>query len=171
MEEAIKLAFSFDYRVLIEPGLEAREIEVAGLGAFEPQLSVPAEIQPTNDFYDFQEKYINGTTRFVVPAPMEEAQWQAVASIAKQAWRWLNCYGMARIDFLISGDQIYLNEVNTCPGFTAISMYPKLLEKSGIPPVTLMKRLVELALDRHHHLARNQYFNSHLNWFKEEEGD
>ncbi len=168
---AVELAFQYDYRIIAEQGLDAREIEIAGVGGSDPFLSVPALIIPENDFYDFEEKYIKSTTRFVIPAEIEETQLKALNRIAGRAWSLLNCYGMSRIDFLVTSDNVYLNEINTVPGFTPISMYPALLKKSGMGPEALMRRLVELALERKEHLARRDRFDSHLDWYKGGSGD
>ncbi len=164
---ALEQAFRYDYRVLIEPGLDAREIEIAGLGAREPFLSVPAEIIPENEFYDFDEKYLNGRTTFVVPARFTEHRLERLQDIARRAWTALDCFGMARIDFLITEDEIYLNEVNTAPGFTGISMYPRLLRESGIPTPELMRRLVALAFDRDELMPVTTDFLTGRDWYRE----
>ncbi|MDJ0835601.1 MAG: D-alanine--D-alanine ligase family protein [Acidobacteriota bacterium] len=163
---ALENAFRFDYRVLVEPGLEAREIEIAGLGAQDPQLSIPARIIPENEFYDFEEKYLNGRTTFEVPARIEPHVLERMHDIARRAWLALNCYGMARIDFLVTDDEVFLNEINTHPGFTSISMYPRLMRESGVPTPELMRRLVQLALDRDRLQAVTRDFQSGRDWFK-----
>lgn len=164
--KALETAFTFDYRVIVEQGLEAREIEIAGLGSVEPQLSIAAEIVSEKGFYDFEEKYLKDTARFVVPAPLTDLQRERLHLAATKAWRILNCYGMARIDFLLTDEAAYLNEINTCPGFTRISMYPRLLRESGIDSPTLMRRLIDLALTRRQHLPRAVEFTSNQDWYK-----
>jgi len=165
---ALEQAFDYDYRVLIEPGLDAREIEVAGLGAAEPMISIPAEIIPENEFYDFEEKYLNGRTTFVVPARFSEDQLNRLREIAARAWVALDCFGMARIDFLITEDEVYLNEINTVPGFTDISMYPRLLRESGVPTPELMRRLVRLAMERETLMPLETEFATGRDWYKEQ---
>ena len=166
LRTALDLALEFDYRVIVEEGLEAREIEIAGLGAQSPTLSIPAEIIPGGEFYDFEEKYIKDETRFLTPAEVDSAQLETMHEIASKAWLLLNCYGLARIDFRLTAETAYLNEINTIPGFTPISMYPTLLEKSGISGVELMKRLVELALGRDRLMPCREHFESHQDWYK-----
>ncbi len=165
---ALELAFEFDYRVIVEPGLvDALEVEISGLGGAMPQLSIPARIIPENAFYDFEEKYINNATRFEIPAVLTPWQLARMREIASKAWQVLNCYGMARIDFLITADEVYLNEVNTYPGFTNISMYPRLLREMGVDGVSLMRTLVQLAFDRDRLLPVRSDFSSNVNWWKQ----
>jgi len=164
---AIENAFRYDYRILLEPGLVAREIEIAGLGGPVPQLSIPAEIIPENDFYDFEEKYLKNSTTFSIPAKLDKPTLAKVHRFARDAWLALNCYGMGRIDFLITDDQVYLNEINTCPGFTGISMYPRLFRESGVSGPELMRRLVTLALERDKMLPVTSTFITGDDWYKE----
>jgi len=166
LERGLALAFQFDVRVIVEPGLTALEVEIAGLGAFDPFLSQAARIIPENDFYDFEEKYLKDTTRFEIPAPLSADQLVRLREIARQAWRLLNCFGMARIDFLVTPEQVYLNEINTLPGFTSISMYPRLLRESGVESPELMERLVELAIARDALTGCTTRFESRLDWYK-----
>lgn len=168
LEAALKRAFSFDYRVLVEPALEgAVELEIAALGGLEPKLSPPAQIITENAFYDFEEKYIKNSARFEVPAQIDRHHLETMCETARRAWRLLNCYGMARIDFLINQDEVYLNEINTCPGFTSISMYPRLMAEAGIKGPELMRSLVELALNRDRDLTLCQSFSSDKDWWKQ----
>lgn len=171
LTEAIEKAFVYDYRVIVEEGIEAREIEIAALGASEPVLSEPGELVPENDFYDFEEKYTKGTTKFHIPAQLSEAIRETLGYYARKAWAALDCYGMARIDFLVAKDGIYLNELNTIPGFTSISMYPRLLSQSGINSTALMKRLIELALERRQHQNRSFAFHSGKDWYRKGSND
>ncbi len=168
---ALGKAFEYDYRIIVEENIDGQEIEIAGLGSTDPQLSIPAQIIPGSDFYDFSEKYLNSGTRFVIPAPIEPHRLDELKAIARKAWVLLNCYGLSRIDFMVSKNGVYLNEVNTVPGFTAISMYPALMEKSGVSPVNLMKKLVELALKRDELLACKDHFETSQNWYKDASHD
>lgn len=151
LADAIQLACAYDRRVLVEMGVDrAREIEVSVLGNDEPIASVPGEIVPGNEFYDYEAKYSDGGSQLLIPADLPEAQAEEVRRLAVRAFRALDCAGLARVDFLLSRQgELYLNELNTMPGFTRSSMYPKLWEASGIPLPELVRRLVELALERH----------------------
>ncbi len=149
--EGLMEAAQYDRRVLIERGVaEAREIEVAVLGNDEPRASVPGEIVPGADFYSYDAKYLLGTSQLLIPAPLSEIQTSRIRALAVRAYRAVDCCGMARVDFLFNPktDEIFLNEINTIPGFTRISMYPKLWEASGLPYAALVDRLIELALKR-----------------------
>ncbi len=147
LEEAAR----YDRRVLVERGIrQAREIEVSVLGNDEPQASVPGEVVPSREFYSYEAKYLDGTSGLLIPAPIPEETAARVRELAVKAYRAIDCAGMARVDFLLdreSGD-LYLSEVNTIPGFTQISMYPKLWEASGLSYPDLVDRLIELALER-----------------------
>ncbi|MBX3051183.1 MAG: D-alanine--D-alanine ligase [Caldilineaceae bacterium] len=158
LEQAIGLACAYDRRVLVEAGVEkAREIEVSVLGNDEPAASVPGEIVPGNEFYDYEAKYSDGRSQMHIPAPLEPAQIEQVRALAIRAFQALDCAGLARVDFLLAGDgTLYLNELNTMPGFTRHSMYPKLWEASGLPLPELVHGLVELALERHADRSRNR---------------
>jgi len=149
---AVANALEYDDKVLIEKGIDAREIECAVLGNDDPQASVPGEICPHAEFYSYEAKYIdeNGAT-LLIPAPLTEAEATTVRKLAVQVFQLLDCAGMARVDvFLERGTgQWYVNELNTIPGFTTISMYPKLWEASGLPYRELIGRLIDLALERH----------------------
>ncbi|MCB1044477.1 MAG: D-alanine--D-alanine ligase [Acidobacteria bacterium] len=160
---ALETAFQYDRRVIVEQTISGREIEVALLGDFTPLISAPGEIIPENEFYDYDEKYVKNTTLFEVPASMSVEQLQQLAEYATTAWRATNCYGMARVDFMVSESGVYLNEINTVPGFTEISMYPRLLREGGLTPPELMSRLVELAIDRGKHIRR---YSSRSDWYK-----
>jgi len=152
LETAVELAARYDSKVIVERAIpEAREIEVAVLGNDDPQASVPGEIVPSREFYDYAAKYLDGTSKLLIPAPLEPKQGALVQETAVRAFQALDCSGMARVDFLLSRTtgELYLNELNTIPGFTAISMYPKLWEASGVPVTALVDRLIELALERY----------------------
>ncbi len=165
LEAALSTAFEYDDRIIVEENIVGREIEVALLGAVNPIISAPGEIIPENDFYDFEEKYVKNTTSFEIPAMLSSEQIGQISDYAKRTWRIMNCYGLARVDFLVGNDQIFLNEVNTVPGFTDISMYPRLLRESGVNSNEMMQQLVELALNRERNQRRRD-FRSNSNWFE-----
>jgi len=152
LRAAISLAAEFDRKVIVEAAVpRAREIECAVLGNDEPEASVPGEIIPSREFYDYEAKYLDEGSRAVIPAPLAESQAQEVRSLSLAAFKAVDAAGMARVDFLLAGDSgvLYLNELNTIPGFTTISMYAKLWAASGIAYPQLIDRLVTLALERH----------------------
>ena len=149
---ALALAREFDRKLLVEAAVPgAREIECAVLGNDAPEVSVPGEIVPAGDFYDYDAKYLDDDAELVIPARLPAARAEAVREMAAEAFRAVEGAGMARVDFLLAadGDRIYVNEVNTIPGFTEISMYAKLWEASGLPYGRLLDRLIELAQARH----------------------
>jgi D-alanine-D-alanine ligase len=156
---ALDLACEFGMKILVEKAVVAREIEVSVLGNYEPQASVPGEIVPHREFYDYTAKYLEEGTQLVIPAELKPAQLQKIQSLAVAAFRTLELSGMARVDFFLEkkGSKLYLNEVNTIPGFTSISMYPKLWEASGIPFRDLVDKLIELAFEMHKEKARTKY--------------
>jgi D-alanine-D-alanine ligase len=145
-------AFAYDTKVLVEQGIDARELECSVLGNSDPQASIVGEIIPHHEFYDYEAKYIdeNGAD-LKIPADLPKATAERVRQLAVDAFRALECAGMARVDFFLDrrDGKVYLNEINTIPGFTPISMYPKLWEATGIPYSKLLDRLIELALERH----------------------
>lgn len=149
--EAVRLAFEFDHKVVVETGINGREIECAVLGNDHPQASTCGEIILNSDFYAYDTKYIDDNgARVVVPAAIDPAVNDRIRSIAVQAYQTLGCAGMARVDvFLTPDNEVIINEINTLPGFTNISMYPKLWQASGISYTDLITRLIELALERH----------------------
>ncbi|PYQ99905.1 MAG: D-alanine--D-alanine ligase A [Acidobacteria bacterium] len=152
LRAAIKLAAEFDRKIVIEAAVsQAREIEVAVLGNDEPEASVPGEIITSREFYDYEAKYISDDSRTLIPAPLDDAQAAGVRALAIAAFKAIDGAGMARVDFLLAGDSqvLYLNEVNTIPGFTTISMYSKMWAASGLPYARLLDRLIALALERH----------------------
>jgi D-alanine-D-alanine ligase len=148
--EGLLEAARYDRRVLVERGVpDAREIEVSVLGNDRPEASVPGEILPGADFYSYDAKYVLEGSELRIPAPLTAEQTEELRDSAVRAYRAIDCAGMARVDFLLSGSgAIYLSEVNTIPGFTRISMYPKLWEASGLPYPALVDRLIQLALER-----------------------
>ena len=149
--EGLMEAALYDRRVLIEHGVpNPREIEVSVLGNEEPVASVPGEIIPGADFYSYDAKYFLNTSELRIPAQLSEAKTAQIQALAVKAYKVVDCCGMARVDFLLDSQtgEIFLNEINTIPGFTKISMYPKLWEASGLPYASLVDRLIELALSR-----------------------
>lgn len=149
---AIELALQFDRKVVIEAAVpNAREIEIGVLGNDDPQVSVPGEVIPSREFYDFEAKYLDDHSRIVIPAAISAAAATEIARLAIAAFKALSCAGMARVDFLMDGTtgKVYLNEVNTIPGFTTISMYSKMWAASGVPYPELLDRLITLARERH----------------------
>jgi D-alanine-D-alanine ligase len=156
LDEALALAATYDEWLVIEQGVDGREIEVAVLGNAEPRASVPGEIVSSHEFYDYEDKYIDDTCELLVPAPLDEAVAAQVRALAIDAYRALRCEGMARVDFFYEErDRGFLvNEVNTIPGFTPISMYPKLWQASGLAYPDLIDELVRLAVERHDHRSR-----------------
>ena len=151
LQEGLMEAARFDRRVLIERGVaNVREIEVSVLGNDDPRASLPGEILPSREFYSYESKYIDGTSGLLIPAPISRDLTHKIQALAVQAFRAIDASGMARVDFFLDKDtdELFLNELNTIPGFTKISMYPKLWEASGIPYATLIDRLIELALQR-----------------------
>lgn len=150
--DAVFLAGEFDRKILIEKGIEhAREIECSVLGNDDPIASVPGEIIPSNEFYDYDAKYVDGKSAAVIPALLPKLVTKKIQQYAVSAFKALSCEGMARVDFLVTKktNKIFLNEINTIPGFTPISMYPKLWKASGLSYPALLDKLIELAIDRH----------------------
>ncbi|HVO57791.1 MAG TPA: D-alanine--D-alanine ligase family protein [Dongiaceae bacterium] len=156
---ALDLASEFATKILVERAVNAREIEVSVLGNHDPKASVPGEIVPHREFYDYTAKYLEEGTALIIPAKLKPPQVRRVQEIAVAAFRALELSGMARVDFFLEkkGTKLYLNEVNTIPGFTSISMYPKLWEASGIPFRELIDKLIALALEIHAEKARTKY--------------
>lgn len=156
--EAVNLACEFDRRVVVEQALSRpREIECSVLGNDDPVVSVPGEIVPGNEFYDYEAKYLSDTSQLIIPADVTPEQRRLLEEYAVKAFKAVDCAGMARVDFFITEDQqVIVNEINTIPGFTRISMYPKLWEASGIGYQELLDRLIELALERHEDRRRRR---------------
>jgi D-alanine-D-alanine ligase len=148
--KAIEDAFLYDRKILIEEGIQGRELECSVLGNDHPKASLPGEIIPFNEFYDYRDKYIDGKTTFGIPADLPQKVIEDIQKISIEAFQCIDCSGMARVDFFLQErtGKIYLNELNTIPGFTEISMYPKLWEKSGLPFPKLVTELITLAIER-----------------------
>ena len=165
LQEGLMEAALYDRRVLIERGVaNAREIEVSVLGNDNPRASVPGEVLPSREFYSYESKYVDGTSGLIIPAPLPRETTARIQDLAVRAYKVIDCSGMARVDFFFDKDsgEVYLNELNTIPGFTKISMYPKLWEASGLSYPQLVDRLIELAIqrksdrDRTSHIYRSQ---------------
>ena len=156
---ALDLAAEFAMKIMVERAVSAREIEVSVLGNHDPRASIPGEIVPHREFYDYAAKYLEEGTKLLIPAKLTKSEVKKVQTMAVTAFRALELSGMARVDFFIEkrGGKIFLNEVNTIPGFTSISMYPKLWEANGIPFRELVSKLIDLALEQHHEKARTKY--------------
>jgi D-alanine-D-alanine ligase len=161
---AIEEAAKFDRKIVIEQGVggknqKAREIECSVLGNDSPEASVPGEIVPGKEFYDYTAKYVDEGSKLIIPAKLSKAETRKVQQLAISAFKAVDCSGLARVDFLMDTKtrKIYLNEINTMPGFTSISMYPKLWAASGLAYPDLIERLIHLGLARHEDKKKNQY--------------
>ncbi|RJQ28210.1 MAG: D-alanine--D-alanine ligase [Peptococcaceae bacterium] len=154
---AIELAAKYDRKIILEEGVEAREVEVSVLGNDDPVASPPGEIIPFNEFYDYEAKYIDGKSSLIIPADLPPDTVRRVQELAVKAFKAVDCAGMARVDFFIRRDNnaVLVNEINTIPGFTRFSMYPKLWEAGGIGYGELLDRLIELAQERHREKNRS----------------
>ncbi len=153
---AVELALRYDDWVVVEQGIDAREIEVSVLGGFEPAASQPGEIIPADVFYSYEAKYLDDRSQLLIPAPLDAEQARQVQELAVRAFEVLQLEGMARMDFLMDrrSGRFWINEPNTIPGFTRISMYPKLWAVSGLPFPDLLDRLLDLAVERHRRRSR-----------------
>ena len=169
LKGALELAAEFDYSIIIEKGISAREIECAVLGNHTPEVSIAGEIVPSREFYDFYAKYVDNSSELFIPAHITKKQIATMQKIALDAYLILQCSGLSRIDFLMDKrtGKFYLNELNTMPGFTSISMYPKLWAASGIPYKKLLDRLIALGMERYkERQATKTTFESGSDWFK-----
>ncbi|MFM2123585.1 MAG: hypothetical protein RL328_36 [Acidobacteriota bacterium] len=151
LEAALLLASEFDRKILVERGIAGREFECSVLGNEDPQAAIPCEVLPSREFYDYEDKYLLDTAKTLLPAPLDAAKTAEIRRIAVEAYRAAGCEGMSRVDFLMEAATgvLYVNEINTIPGFTSISMYPKMWEAAGVPFSELLDRLIGLALERH----------------------
>lgn len=151
LKDAIELAARFDRKILIESFVNGREIEVSVLGNDSPIASVPGEIVPCNEFYDYSAKYVDDRSELKIPADLSQEVSDEIRNLAIKAYRALDCAGMARVDFFLerATNRVIINEINTIPGFTKISMYPKLWEATGISYSELCDRLIDLAIERY----------------------
>lgn len=157
LQNAVEHALTYDEWVVIEEAIVGREIEVAVLGNLEPRASAPGEIVPGHDFYDYEDKYLDDGAQLLIPAPLTDEQTATVRDLAVRVFQVLRCDGLARVDFFFeeSGRGFLVNEVNTMPGFTPISMYPKMWQNSGLTYPELVNTLIDLAFDRHRRRRRN----------------
>jgi D-alanine-D-alanine ligase len=150
LEAAFALAAQYDYKVIVERGIIGREFECAVLGNEAPVASLPCEILPSRDFYDYEDKYLLDKARTKIPADLSPSKSEELRRLAVECYRAVECEGMGRVDFLMesSSEKLFINEINTIPGFTSISMFPKMWEHSGVGFAALIDRLIELALER-----------------------
>ncbi len=150
LEAAVATAFAHDRKILIERGVVGREIEVSVLGNDEPEASVPGEVLPGREWYDYEAKYTDGIAKLLIPAPLSPGLTEEFRRLAVAAFRAIDAAGLSRVDFFLdTDDRIWVNEINTIPGFTRFSAYPRLWEASGLPYPALVDRLIALALERH----------------------
>ena len=151
LDKAVALAAEYDRKVIVERGIMGREFECSVLGNQQPEASLPCEVMPSRDFYDYEDKYILDKAKFKLPADLPPDKTAELRHLAVECYRAVECEGMARVDFLLEGatGRLYINEINTIPGFTSISMYPKMWEQTGLAYPKLIDRLIELALERH----------------------
>ncbi|HWL11952.1 MAG TPA: D-alanine--D-alanine ligase [Ureibacillus sp.] len=155
---AIEFAFQYDRKVIVEQGIVAREIEMGVLGNDEPQVSVAGEIKPMTDFYDYDSKYKDGSTALIIPAEITSDVEKNMKDMAIRAFKILDCSGLVRSDFFVTeNDEVYINEVNTMPGFTPVSMYPLLWQHTDVSYPELIDTLIELAIERHTEKQQLQY--------------
>ena len=151
LEKGLALAAEYDRKIIAERGIDGREFECSVLGNQEPEAALPCEVLPSREFYDYEDKYILDQAKTQVPADLPPDKMKELRRLAVECYRAVECEGMARVDFLMerSTGQLYINEINTIPGFTSISMYPKMWEATGLPYAKLIDRLIALALERH----------------------
>jgi D-alanine-D-alanine ligase len=159
LKSALELAAAYDRKIIVERGIEGREFECAVLGNGQPVASVPCEILPSREFYDYDDKYLLDQAQTLIPANLSPEQTTELQRLAVECYKAMECEGMARVDFLLEEKtgRLFINEINTIPGFTSISMYPKMWEYSGLPMPKLVDRLIELALERHETKRRLRY--------------
>jgi len=151
LRAALETAALYDRKVVVERGVDAREIEVAVLGNDNPLVSVPGEVVPAREFYDYQAKYINDDSKILIPAPLTDEQTSQARELGRKVFQVLECSGLGRVDLFLekATGKFYVNEINTLPGFTSISQYPMLWQASGLSYAQLVDRLIELAFERH----------------------
>ncbi len=159
LRKALEIASRYDEQVIVERGVQGREFECAVLGGDPPMASAPCEILPSQEFYTYEDKYILDKARIEMPADLTDAQTEEVKRLTVACFRAVHCEGMARVDFLMdaASGRFFVNEINTIPGFTSISMFPKMLAYSGIPYPDLLDRLIQLALQRAEGRRQIQY--------------
>ncbi|MER1958055.1 MAG: D-alanine--D-alanine ligase [Solibacillus sp.] len=158
LEKAVAYALQYDRKIVVEQGIIAREIELGVLGNDEPKVSVAGEIKPMTEFYDYDSKYKDGSTALIIPVPLEETVYMDLVEMAKKAFKAIDGAGLVRADFFVTADnEIFINEVNTLPGFTPVSMYPLLWQHTNVPYPELIKKLISLAVERHAEKQQLQY--------------
>jgi D-alanine-D-alanine ligase len=150
LRESLRLAAQWDTKIIVERGIAGREFECAVLGNDRPEAAMPCEILPSREFYDYEDKYLLDRAQTVLPADLDAGQTAELRRLAVECYRTVSCEGMARVDFLLENDagKLFINEINTVPGFTSISMFPKMWEHCGLPMTRLLDRLIGLALER-----------------------
>jgi D-alanine-D-alanine ligase len=155
---AMDEAFQYDQKIVVEEGIHGRELECSVLGNEKPEASLPGEVIPFREFYDYKDKYIEGKTRFGIPAQLTPSQIEETQRLAVETFKAIGCSGMARVDFLMDEktEKIYVSEINTIPGFTEISMYPKLWEVSGLTFPLLLEKLIDLGFERYKRKKRKR---------------
>jgi D-alanine-D-alanine ligase len=160
LPDAVQLACGYDRKVLVEKAVNGREMECAVLGNDFPDVSIVGEIIPCNEFYDYQAKYLDNASQIVIPAELPDELTERIRYWSGAAFKALDCAGFARVDFLVDRDNhhLYINEINTIPGFTPISMFTQLWEASGISYADLIDRLIQLAIERHQEMIKNQFY-------------
>ena len=158
LEVALDEAARFDAKIIVEQGIEAREVECSVLGNETVKCSIPGEVIPAGEFYDYEAKYKSAESKLLIPAPLTEMQLKAIQEMAARVFQAIDCSGLGRVDFFVTKDtgEIYVNEINTMPGFTTISMYPKLWAASGLAYEELINQLVKLAFERHSERNKNE---------------
>ena len=158
LRDAIVEASEYDSKIIVERGVVAREIELGVLGNDDPSVSVPGEVLPAGEFYDYRAKYLDDDAKLIIPAVLEESDAKDAQALAVESFKVLECSGMARVDLFLenSTHQFFVNEINTIPGFTSISQYPRLWEASGIPFPDLVDRLIQLAIERHQQRSKRR---------------
>ena len=159
LQSGLMVAAEYDRKILVEESIKgAREIEVAVLGNDKPKASVCGEVIPSKEFYDYEDKYILGKTKIIIPAKLSDEVSDQIREMALKAFKSIDCAGMARVDFLVEGktNKIFISEINTIPGFTSISMYPKLWEASGVSYKNLIDKLITLAIERYSDKSKNK---------------
>lgn len=151
LRRALETAAAYDRKIVVERAIQGREFECAVLGNEAPEASLPCEIFPSREFYDYEDKYILDKARTQIPADLTAEQTDELRRLAVESYKAVGCEGMARVDFLLEASTglLYINEINTIPGFTSISMYPRMWDHSGLPLPRLVDRLIQLALERH----------------------
>ncbi len=156
--KAVEIALNYDRKIVVEQGIVAREVEMAVLGNDEPKVSVPGEIKPVTDFYDYDSKYNDDKTDLLIPAPVTDQVIETMANMAIRAFKILDCSGLVRSDFFVTAEnEVYINEVNTMPGFTPVSMYPILWQNTGLAYGDLIEELIALAIERHEEKQQLHY--------------